>query len=553
MSAGAARAGTWSALLLVAALGAGGLWLSRSRDAPAGTATPPLAEDERIGYLLAPCEQGRQFTQDTSDMTHVLVQKLASGQREPLRQARTELAQLGAAAVPELRRLFDETYPDIWRHDITENVLGVCAVMEGPWGIELGRLGLGHPQETVRMAALDVLEAHGEPSDYDAVQVLIPLASSVQARAELAQALSELDPARFVDEFAQWLEDGSWPGVWTYVAPRAAVIAEGEGARRLARLAPTAPRPLRPYLLAPAASDGDAEALATLRADLVAEDPGLRQRTLQALAGAGLGREAHVVLASDARAELRTAAAGAIAALPASEDTYEWLTAGLADPSDEVRAACMQALVQRGDPAAVAEALELLQGTLAERALGTRILSGNWDANPGAAQRAYDLVVRLFEEQAEGAASVRLSLLQTLAQVPGRRTAEYLMDVGRRASGEMRGLPPFQWCALHSFNAGPEAIAYLRELFATETDPIRRIDLLAAIAIEQSDETRRLLTEVVRAPANPYEQVFVAAELVDLGPASELAPILKRVYLASADPVARPALQCLLWTWYGIP
>ena len=37
----------------------------------------------------------------------------------------------------------------------------------------------------------------------------------------------------------------------------------------------------------------------------------------------------------------------------------------------------------------------------------------------------------------------------------------------------------------------------------------------------------------------------------DGGPAEEVAPLIKRVYLNNTEFHIRPAMQCLLWTWYG--
>ena len=229
-----------------------------------------------------------------------------------------------------------------------------------------------------------------------------------------------------------------------------------------------------------------------------------------------------------------------------------WLFTRLADPADPVREVCLLSLVERGDQRAVAECFELLQGSLKERDLAMRALRRGWEANPGSAQKTYDLLVRLFEERVDGAQSVRISLLQALSQVPGRRTAEYLLDVGRRGTGEIRGLRPFRWSAMQCYNAGPEGVQYLREQLALEADPFRRLDLLFATAIEHSQETREMLYGVIGAPdVSPYELAYAASLLVELGPASEVAPLLKRKYLSTTDSVARPALHCLLWSWYG--
>ena len=52
--------------------------------------------------------------------------------------------------------------------------------------------------------------------------------------------------------------------------------------------------------------------------------------------------------------------------------------------------------------------------------------------------------------------------------------------------------------------------------------------------------------------STPYEVLYAAGRLVRLGPAAEQAPFLKRaVYFENTHEKVRPALQCLLWSWYG--
>ena len=60
-----------------------------------------------------------------------------------------------------------------------------------------------------------------------------------------------------------------------------------------------------------------------------------------------------------------------------------------------------------------------------------------------------------------------------------------------------------------------------------------------------------LFEAALREDVTPYEILVAADYLVRLGPASEVAPILKRVALRLEHPEVRPALQCLLWRFYG--
>jgi hypothetical protein len=175
--------------------------------------------------------------------------------------------------------------------------------------------------------------------------------------------------------------------------------------------------------------------------------------------------------------------------------------------------------------------------------------------SPASQDRARDMILRLFEERTRD--TERASLLQALAQVPQRAAAEFLLQVGRQLEGEIEGWPAHRWCTHQILNTGRAGCELLLEELALETDPFRRLDLIAAVTGFARDETplddvRAALEGILDDPAtSPYERVFAASRLIRLGPSAEVAPFLKRVYLASTDPLARPALQCLLWVWYG--
>ncbi len=554
---GGGRAGLLLALVLLGGLG----WLglkARSGGGSGEVERRPLTFEERIQTddrffrLLAPCGFGRQYDGDTSDTVGILVGLLEHGQADPQRRAKAELAEMGAPALTELQRLFDDAYPDRWRKGVLQNVLAVCALMQEPAGLELIRRGLGHPQESVRLSALDGIRIHGELADYDAVRVWLPLATSGAIRADYATAMYTLDRERFCKELAGWLEEGVWPDIWTYIVPTACDPTDPETVARYKAVEPSVDYAYRPYLLAPSARDGDEEALAILRDMLVDDEPATRQIALQALDRVGLGSEAKVVLQQDSIDTLRAMAADVIARLEPTDETYELLTAGLADPGASVRTSCLFALIERGDERAVTESLRLLEGHITERELGIRALRLGWDANPGSGERTFELITRLFEESLHRSGSQQVALLQALSQIPGRATAEYLVAMGRTRHGEIRGWPVFRWAVHQSINAGPEAYAYLREQLAVESDPMRRIDLMTAIWQDRSDASRDAMEAVLLdSESHPYELLFAAQCLVKMGPATRVAPLLKRVYLGNTDAMARPSLQCLLWAWYG--
>ena len=139
-----------------------------------------------------------------------------------------------------------------------------------------------------------------------------------------------------------------------------------------------------------------------------------------------------------------------------------------------------------------------------------------------------------------------------VAQVPLAEAARLLLERARSTPGEVLGMPAHRWYVLQAGNTGPAGRAFLREIWATEPDPARRVDIAVACAFDRSDVTRAFLASIVSGErATPLEVLHAADLLVHKGPAFEVAPLLKRVALATSDARVRPALDCLLRTWYG--
>ena len=63
---------------------------------------------------------------------------------------------------------------------------------------------------------------------------------------------------------------------------------------------------------------------------------------------------------------------------------------------------------------------------------------------------------------------------------------------------------------------------------------------LLAIAAVIDDDTKA-----------PQERLYAADRALRMGKHERLAPLLKRIYHNTSDPVLRPGLHCLLWAWYG--
>ncbi len=511
-----------------------------------------IETDDRIDEFLAPCGFTLPFQADTSDMIHIMVETLARGQVTPLKHARQELAAMGPVVLPELERRFDASYAQAFEHGILENVLGVCTIATEPWGLDLLRRAARHPQETVRMGALAGLERHGTAEDYDFVSACLPISGSPQSQSEILAILHRLDRERFGRDLAGWMERNEYPLLERTACGWCGDVEDPATIERFRLLAETRPDDRKLFLLGPAARTGDEAALAYLRAKLGDPDPVLRDQALQAFARSGLGSEVHVVLELDSDPRLRLLAAQILGGLPADAETGAWLSMGLADGDLAVRSSCLQSLCRRGDPRAIAEAIEALRGDARSREVGIRALYEAFPVDPSTIDRTYDFLTTLLVDRQRGDPAVFIGLLQTLSQVPGARTAQYLLEQGRVLGGEIRGWRPHRWCVHQAINSGPEGRKYLRSVLPLERDPLRRIDLLEAITQDADDDERAILHGIIDDPAtNPYERVYACSRLILAGPWTEVAPYLKRMYLATTDPIVRPALHCMLWAWYG--
>lgn len=94
----------------------------------------------------------------------------------------------------------------------------------------------------------------------------------------------------------------------------------------------------------------------------------------------------------------------------------------------------------------------------------------------------------------------------------------------------------------------------LYERLRDEQDPIYRLDLIGMIWQDKSETSEQLLLDVLQNPeGHPFERLWAADCLTRIAHPSTLAPLAKQFYLESTHRYVRPALQCLLWRWYGLP
>ncbi len=541
-------------VLLLAGLVAWG-WMrgQQSEEAPMTLEERYLA-DPRIGKLVADCSVGLPYDQDTSDLMDVLVGKLARGHIEVLHRFKEVLAQEEAAAIPALQRLFEESYSGRFDSPILQNVLAACSMMRTPAGLDLARSGFQHPREDVRLAALDVLKLYAEPEDYDEIAGWLPMVATQPTVLDYLKALRQADPDRFADESVGWMETGQFVGMEYLLAPLLSGVQDPQVAERMKLLVlqEKAPQPARAALLVPAARAGDEEAIGLLTQRLQSEVDQRVNLALQALSEAGLHDMAQAVLGGDARPGLRERAATILAEAEPNEENFVWLNEGLSDSESIVRQACLRGLLARKDPAAVSRVLLNLTKSSQERDAAMGVLATHWDADPDLPQKVFDYFAGEYRAQSTQAG--RVGLLKSIARIPLAEATRFLFEHLDDLPEEVSGLPAHRWLAGHAFNGGPAAMTVLYERLRDEQDPIYRLDLIGMIWQDKSETSEQILLDVLQNPEqHPFERLWAADCLTRIAHPSTLAPLAKQFYLESTHRYVRPALQCLLWRWYGLP
>jgi hypothetical protein len=553
MTIGEHRTGALWAVLAAAILG-GVAWI-RLRPGPdleqglVLTLADRYLLDDRLHPLIYDCNYGRTFDDQLADLVPVLVSKLENGTRDPLRQAKMELGRIGAPAMGELTRMFDRLFDDRWKTGVLENVIAACSMMKDGSGLPVLRRALTHQQGSVRLGALPGLSAYGDSSDYDLVAAWLPIAEGPVAMAEYASTMEQLDQARFFSDLADWMTVGQFPKLWRYVVLSVTKCEDEQLAARFKGLAALRDEEFIPFLMAPAAKLGDADAMQELQSRLRHERPEVRQLAVDALAA--IGRVQDVAsMVKDEHAGVRVKVVEALLT-DKSEEASAWLREATKDANAKIRETALIELVARGDELAVAEALGLLEGNVLERELAVRALRLSWDANPGSAEKAYGRLMDMWQRE-QGESSGRIGVLLALAHVPLVEASTFLLDFGSQFEGEVKGRRAHRWACGQVWNTGEVGRKLLRDTLKTETDPFRRLDLIEFIWQDHSPAAREcLLGVLLNTEFDPHERLYAADRLTRIGPAEVVAPAIKRVYLDSTDAMLRPALQCMLWTWYG--
>lgn len=498
--------------------------------------------DERLAVLLSRADCA-PFFGDTSELAPALVQRLLDGSRDTLRWVRAELMRGGPAVVAELERVVAENSGQPAHATRVMAALDMLGSLPDDAGRPAALKSLLHPGDSVRIAALGVLRAHPSPGDWEAVAALLPGASDDLAM-HVRATLSACDPPRAGRLALEELASGRADERTCVVLATASDPLLLDAMRRAQAAAPLG---VRVHLLAGLARAADAAARAELADLLVSAAPAVRQSAATACAQAELD-ELLLRAARDEDPALRLLCVKRCA-VSNVQGGAAVLRDALDDPSEDVRAAALEALALARDPQAVDTAWAMLAQNAAARTTALRCLRPVLEADAPFRRR---VVARLLElrPQAESAAAREID--RALALVPDEEAAAFLALKASSVPGSVQGVAAHRWYCDLLGGMGAPGGARLRTLLEAERDAARRLDLVWAVSFARDDEARRALRAVVDDEAGgPYEILMAADLLVRLGPAAETAPLLKRVALRIRQPVVRGALNCLLHDSYA--
>ncbi|MBL8858555.1 MAG: hypothetical protein JNL28_08635 [Planctomycetes bacterium] len=512
-----------------------------------------LTRDDRIAVWMGGCARDEAFLQDTSDVIPVLVSKLSTGQVDPLRAAREELARYGERAIPELRRAFDAALNTQFMDQRVQNVVEVLGLMRTDAGREMILRALEHPQQTVRKAAARALQNHARPEDYE--RVLAGLATSGgDAQGDFALALVACDRKRVERQLVEWIREGHERSLVDLLVVHLCTTRDRETTALWRSVVDQTEGKLLVFLKAAIANEPDESTLAELRGWLMdTTRPPRRQVVAQALAKVGLARElGPLVVRTDQDESLRKLAIESVAAAPFTNEMRAVLQAGLADPSPEVRDIALIALCVQGDSGGLDTAFEFLKGSRVEMDSALKALRGPMAADEKVARRVFELLTQVQAGDVGRGLVDDRTLIRSIGQVPLADAAAFIMRAGEIAEGTIQGWPAHRWYAQAAGNTGSAGLAYLRSRWLAEGDPSRRMDLVMAGSFEKSDAVRQFLMDVLECErCEPSEVLYAADRLARFGPMEEVASVLKRAALGMGDRRVRPGFNCLLWTWYG--
>ncbi len=529
---------------------------SRDSGAPAGAQGPAkptgLAADPRISWLLASRTRTEPFLADTSDLVPALISKLAKGQADPLALAKIDLAAAGERALPELGRFFDSSYSTEALAARLINALDTAALMQHGLGRPILLRGLNHPVGSVRLAALRGLGKQALPEDFERLKIVASVTGS-EGYSQLAQALWTADPARVVSELPVWI-DGAMPA--QVLLPLGQLLHTHKNRAALLTLKPLLPKVVGEFharLLGALALAGDADCLAELRALLADSLAAQRETAAHVARDTGLQRELLPRLREDGSVAVRRIAAQALGEIPLDDELRAALLTAAGDSSEDVRGLALRALVAGRDPAGENEALELLKGERIELERALLVLRDTLKTRRDLAERALAVLDGLRTGAIGPLRVEKSSIWRAIAQIPLEAAARILFDELEHQPSPDRNFSAFRWFTTQIGNTGPEGWVLVRARWAQTSDPEQRLDLMNASCYDREETGRVFLEQALESGRmSPPEVLYAAQQLASMGPAERVAPRLKRIALTVEDRAVRPALNNLLWNWYGL-
>lgn len=513
----------------------------------------PVRADPRVDELIyEACARTDHYDRDTADIVPALVEKLVKGKKEPMRRAKQELSELGEPAAAALLRLVDQYFSDPNGAAYIQNALDALAGMQGSTVTSALVRCLGHPVSSVRARALRALaQRPAEPSDYERLRQHLDF-EGVENRPLVVSALHHADPARAEAEFLRWLRDGSYTGLWPHLQQ---LILESQAPGVLeaaSELYAEAPIEIRSCLAVLALRGGDEEAGDLLRSDLASPYPVRRTRVVLVLNAREHRDLLLQTLAGDPEENIRLEAAQALSRGEPDAEVRAALVQGMDDRSLAVRSLCLDTLVGWSEDAAVDRALaDLLSPSRETLMRGMDSLRPAMQDDPGLADRAFERLRKRYEREQERSLTSQRWTLQVMGQVPSEAAARFLHELPLEEGVVIDGFPAARWMLLQLSNTGEPGQALVAADLETETDPLRRLDLIWALSMRRTELAREAMLGALDSPhGSDLERLYLAARLVQLGPATRVAPVLQQAVLRVQEAEVRRAFQCLLWNWY---
>ncbi len=525
----------------------------------------PIAGDSRIQAVFRLSTYDGFFERNLSDPVPILINRLNTGQSEPLRRAIEELGDLGEDSIEALRREVQRGQRDAAEIGPLQNVVAALGLNRSPRSPEILLELLGHPHSTLRGAVLRGLGGLELTPEHASRLEWATLSERGKGQVSAAYAFSVADPDRAALRFTEWLEaDQLGDALDSALLHLAAHHVEDDGghADRLMGLAPELPAGRGAYLYARLAAEGRSEARDRLVEIAQSNDPTEHRAAIQSAFAAGLVDLLAAVAGQDPDAGQRIAAVTALGRLLEGEGPTQLepgergtalaaLRRALDDPQIGVREEALVFGVRLGEPEATERALAGLDGSQRDLTVVGPALDHAMSEDLALTERALDRLLARLEREAHLSVKERLPVLQILGLVPHRKAAKTLIELGRTSEGTLETLRAHEFLSVAASNTGPTGRAVLAEALLDETDPNRRLDLIWAITSARDDLARDVLEEhVEREGLDPYERLYTASCLAQVGPTVRVAPRLKRVALRM-DGEPRRGMNRLLNYWYG--